>query len=283
MSDRTLSSRMRAFGGRWSRTALEERAHNDLRTRAERDMLNLARQGRDVCWLEAADEDEPLVTVRIATYNRGDLVATRAIASALAQTYERIEVLVVGDSCDSATAEAVTRVRDNRIRFVNLGHRGLYPSDPELRWHVAGSSPMNAATFLASGSWIAPCDDDDEFTPDHVETLLRAAKARRLEMVYGIAEMETRPGEWGSVGTWPLRAEQITHGSVLYSLGLRFMQHSDTSWRMRQPGDWNLWSRMHDAGVRIGHEPRVVYRHFLEARHSVRTHPLDHDGSPADD
>src|SRR5208282_1479242 len=38
----------------------------------ERRLLAQARGGNDVCWAER-DEAEPLVTVRIATYNRGPL------------------------------------------------------------------------------------------------------------------------------------------------------------------------------------------------------------------
>ena len=71
----------------------------------------------------------PLVTVRIATYNRGPLVAKRAIASALAQTYSNLEILVVGDHCDEATEAAVRSVDDPRIVFHNLPKRGT-PGGP---------------------------------------------------------------------------------------------------------------------------------------------------------
>ncbi|HLG92797.1 MAG TPA: glycosyltransferase family A protein, partial [Acidimicrobiales bacterium] len=205
------------------------------------------------------------MTVRIATYERGELVARRALASALAQTYRRLEVLVVGDHCDPATAEAVLSVRDPRVRFVNLSERGRYPDDPRLRWMVAGAAPMNAALWLAQGKWIAPCDDDDELSPDHVEVLLDQARRRRLELVWSKASMELEPGRWVEAGSERLRLGSITHGSVLYSAHLRFFAHSLTSWRLGQPSDWNLWSRMRRAGVRMGFVDRLTYVHYLEA------------------
>ena len=57
-----------------------------------RRLLAEARDGRDVCWLEG-EQPEPLVTIRIATRDRPELLMERSLASALRQTYERIEVL----------------------------------------------------------------------------------------------------------------------------------------------------------------------------------------------
>lgn len=230
----------------------------------ERSQLAAARGGRDVCWLEEDGDEHPLVTIRIATYNRGPLVAERAIASGLRQTYENIEILVIGDACDAATEAAVQSVKDERVRFFNLGHRGQYPADPTARWRVAGATPMNVGLHLARGSWIAPCDDDDELTDDHVEVLLRDAKRRHLEMVWSKALTEVDPEHWIELGGRRLRHGHISHGSVMYSIALRFIRHSETSWRLHEPADWNLWRRMRRIGVRMGFVDAVTYRHYLE-------------------
>ena len=54
----------------------------------ERRLLRQVRAGRDVCWPDGADR-HPLVTVRIATYDRGPVVAERALASATTSSTER--------------------------------------------------------------------------------------------------------------------------------------------------------------------------------------------------
>ncbi|MDP9182664.1 MAG: glycosyltransferase family 2 protein [Actinomycetota bacterium] len=239
---------------------LSERALERHQRANERTFLARARAGRDVCWTHDPTDDQPLVTVRIATYNRGPLIVERAIRSALAQTYSNLEVLVVGDHCDDATAAAVLSVTDARVRFVNLPARGLYPTDPKARWMVAGTEPMNAALYLARGHWIAPCDDDDEFEDDHVERLLNHALEHRLEHVWSRAAM-LEDGRWRVTSGPPLRLGQISHGSVLYTAGLRFFKHSDTCWRIPEPGDWNLWRRMAAAGVRMGFLDHLTYYH----------------------
>ncbi len=235
-----------------------------LRGHDEARRLEENRRGRDVCWLEPPEETEPLVTVRIATHNRGPLVAERAIASARAQTYERVEILVVGDACDETTEAAVRAVDDPRVRFLNTGRRGVYPPGRRHRWMVAGAHPMNVALSVARGAWLAPCDDDDELTPDHVEVLLSHAKENRLEMVWSKARCEIKPGRWVEIGSHPLEPSRISHGSVLYSLGLRHFLHNSGAWRLDAPGDWNLWDRMRNAGARMGFLDRVTYHHYLE-------------------
>lgn len=231
-----------------------------LITLDERRTLHQVRDGRDTCW---TDEPNPLVTVRIPTYNTGSVVAERALASAVAQTHENLEILVIGDNTNEETADAVRGVRDDRIRFINLPAQGLYPQIPHLRRKVAGAHPMTIGNYLARGAWIAPLDDDDEFLPDHVESLLAAARAGRYEMVYSKAEDEIEPDNWVITGSEPMRKGEISHPTVLFRSELRFMPYSMTCWKRREPSDWNLWRRMRRIGVRIGFLDQVTCRYYL--------------------
>jgi O-antigen biosynthesis protein len=239
--------------------------------RNERELLEQVRAGRDVCWIEG-DDPEPLVTVVIPTYQRPDTIE-RSVESARAQTYERLEILVVGDHTDDRTAHILAAIGDARLRFVNLPHQGIYPAEPRLRRLVAGATPMNVGIDLAAGAWIAHCDDDDELVPDQVEVLLGDAKRRRLEMIYSRFQLieypapEAEPGtapEVHVVGSEPMRFGVVGRGTVLYSLGLRFMKYETECWRIRDPADWNLWKRMLLAGVRIGFNDAVTYRYHLQ-------------------
>jgi hypothetical protein len=248
-----------------ARANLKHRRLTRERSEMERRVLAELRAGRDVCWGPEAAAD-PLVTIRIPTYDRGRLVVERAIASALAQTYRNVEVLVVGDGATPDTVEAIEAVKDPRLRFVNLA-RPDYPADPEHRWQVAGTQAVNHALELARGEWIAPLDDDDEFMPDHVELLLSVAIEYRLEMVYGQSLMQQADGGWSIVGSWPPQQGGLCHGSALYSAALRYFRYDPEAWRDLEPGDWNLWRRMLEAGVRMGNVEHPVYRHYLEARH----------------
>jgi len=237
-----------------------------LGLRLEKEILERMRGGRDVCWVEDDTQTEPLITIAIPTYARADLVVERAIKSAISQMYENIEILVVGDRCTDQVETAVRKVCDPRLRFVNLGYRGIYPENPRHRWQVVSTKPINVAIDLARGAWITGCDDDDELMPDHVSVLLAEAKRRRLEMVFSRAQQLRMQGgrevQERLIGSEPLRFGAVSRGTVLYSMGLRFMHADPDCWRIRDVHDWNLWKRMQLIGVRIGFCPEVTFRHF---------------------
>ena len=204
----------------------------------------------------------PLVSVRIATYNRPDLLVDRAVRSALNQTYPRIEVVVVGDNAVAGTAERLAALRDPRLRYYNIPLRPWYPPDQPNFWRVAGARAMNVAVALCRGDWIAPLDDDDEFLPEHIETLVKACQAHCWDFAYSSVSAK-RPGEgFWNTGSAPLGKGRVAHLSVLYSRRLQFMWYDVDAWRLFESADGNMWRRMREAGARMGFVDRVLGRHY---------------------
>ena len=208
--------------------------------------------------------NNPLISVRIPTYNRGKILIERTIPSVLRQTYQNFEIVIVGDHCTDDTEELLKKFGDDRIKFYNLPERGNYPINPNDRWMVAGVVPANKALELCSGDWIAPLDDDDEFSEDHLEVLLNYALEHNYEMVYGIVQMERGPEKWVNLGSYPPERGNIGHLSVLYNSTLKFFKHNINAWKYGEPADWNLWRRMKEAGVRIGFVNKVIGKAHLE-------------------
>lgn len=209
-------------------------------------------------------KNEPLVSVLIPTYNRAKILTERTIPSILNQTYQNFEIIIVGDHCIDKTPELIEKIRDKRIKFYNLPERGKYPENPVDRWRVAGVVPANKAIDLASGDWIAPLDDDDAFSEDHIETLLKYALENDYEMVYGKVEMEVEPDKWEDLGSYPLQCDKISRMAALYSSKLKFIKYDLNCWKCKEPADWNMWRRMKEAGVKIGFINRIVGKHYLE-------------------
>ena len=207
---------------------------------------------------------DPLISVIIPTYNRNKLLTERAIPSVLAQSYKNFELIVIGDRCTDDTDKRIMKIDDDRLKFVNLPVRGKYPKSSFDRWLVAGSVPRNKGLELASGYWIAPLDDDDEFTVDHLETLLAFAIQGRFEMVYGQVGMEIAPDKWVNRGSWPLTFENICHQGVLYHSRLKFLKYDVNAWKYYEADDWNMWRRMKEAGVKMGFLNKVVAFHHKE-------------------
>ena len=126
--------------------------------------------------------ERPLVSVAVATYNRAEVLTRRCIPSVLGQTYENLELIVVGDHCTDGTEEAVSRIDDPRLKFVNLPEKSVYPEDPRRRWMVAGTPPTNEAFSMARGDYITQLDDDDEYLPERLEKLVAFAGRERVRL-----------------------------------------------------------------------------------------------------
>jgi hypothetical protein len=242
------------------------------RTRYNYYLKNWVERGRNRRLLKKARDSvrvdftrkKPLISVQIPTWNRAKILTERTIPSVLKQTYQNFEIIIVGDHCTDDTGELLKNFNDKRIKFYNLPQRGDYPANPKDRWMVAGVVPVNRALELCSGEWIAPLDDDDEFSEDHLEVLLNYTLEHDYEMVYGKVKIETAPGKWSEVGSYPLRHGGISRISALYHAKLRFFKYDINAWKYQEPADWNLWRRMKEAGIRIGFVDKIVGTHYLE-------------------
>jgi hypothetical protein len=103
----------------------------------------------------AFTDPEPLVSIVIPTYDNYRLLAERSVPSIQAQTYQRLEIIIIGDAAPEEAREIVESINDSRITYRNRSYRGPYPEHPRARWHVAGVPPYDEATSIAKGRWIA--------------------------------------------------------------------------------------------------------------------------------
>jgi glycosyltransferase involved in cell wall biosynthesis len=212
----------------------------------------------------AFEAPEPLITVCIATYNRADLLVERSIPSILNQTYRNLELIVVGDCCTDATSEKIKKFNDDRLRFINLAERGRYPSSPELRWMVAGSTPMNHGLELARGQFITHLDDDDEHMPDRLEKLLACALRERAELVWHPFHYEAPNGEWLVQEGDAFARTKVSTSSVFYHNWFRQIPWDLQAWRMREPGDWNRFRKFKYLNAKCVRYPEPLLRHYRE-------------------
>jgi len=210
------------------------------------------------------DVDQPLVSVCIATYNRRELVTSRAIASVLAQTYPHLEVVVVGDACTDDTGAAIAALGDPRVRFVNRANRGVYPEAPNLRWMVAGTDPINDALALAKGHFITHLDDDDAFAPNRLEVLLAHIRAARADLLWHPFQYEDPSGKWRTNHAPLFRKTQVTTSSVLYHRWFKDLPWDPEAYLYGEPGDWNRFRKFKFLGVKAERHPEVLLRHFRE-------------------
>lgn len=105
----------------------------------------------------------PLLSIIIPTYNRPYLL-TRAVNSALDQTFDNFEVIVV----DDASSEPIDLPDNDRLRVIRL---------PENR---GGAAARNLGTKAAKGSFINYLDDDDCLLPHMAQVSFEGLKKTNL-------------------------------------------------------------------------------------------------------
>lgn len=236
-------------------------------------MLNVARM-KNERFYDNNIEENPLISVYIPTYNRAELLAERSIPTVLAQTYKNFELIVLGDHCTDKTEETVLKIKDQRIRFYNLPTRGYrYPPTVENHWLAGPVVAANAALRLVQGKWIARLDDDDIWTPVHLETLIRFAQRGQYEFVSAAYVRESNGGRMimggetadGSYynknkkakGRGPRIGGTCTW---LYRSYLKFFKYNINCWRKswNQVNDVDISQRLFHAGVRMGYVDQVL-------------------------
>lgn len=111
----------------------------------------------------------PQLSIIIPTYNRPHLLPL-AVESALRQTVQEIEVIVV----DDGSSQWASLPRDPRLQVIRLARsRG-------------GAAARNIGTEAARGRWISYLDDDDRLLPYMAEVSLEALEKTDLPPPVGV-------------------------------------------------------------------------------------------------
>lgn len=204
------------------------------------------------------------VAAIIPTWNRNDLLMSRSLASVLRQTHPVDEIIIVADGMDGEEWEdlqlRITGLAERRIELINI-ERPQYPTNKGDMWSVQGWKARNTGLDMAISEWVAPLDDDDEWTDNHIEVLLNAINNTGVDFAYGKAV--TNFGQW--YGHWPPSGMNFTDGSQLYrhDMGYRYDPESITRWL---PTDADLWHRMIEGGVSFTFVDKLVHRYFPAKR-----------------
>src|SRR5262245_11344519 len=99
----------------------------------------------------------PLVSTIIPSYNRAGFVIA-AVESALAQTYEKQEIIVIDDGSTDQTKQRLERYA-KKIRYVYQENQVV-------------AAARNTGVRVSRGEWFAFLDADDLWSPDKLERQL---------------------------------------------------------------------------------------------------------------
>lgn len=196
------------------------------------------------------------VSIIIPCYNAGEHI-DETVASALAQTYPDVEVIVVDDgSTDPATRQVLARAGWPRTRILHQANAGP-------------SAARNAAIREATGEFILPLDADDRIDPTYVEKAMAAFTADP-----GLGVVYCRATRFGAAeGPWQLpdyALRELVIDNVIFVSGV--FRKADWA-RVGGFGehlrhgveDYDFWVRMVSAGCRVHQIDEALFHYRVQA------------------
>lgn len=125
----------------------------------------------------------PLVSVIMSSYNYGNYIS-KAIESALNQTFTDFELIVIDDGSTDGSREIIKRYagQDSRIKYVF--HRS----------NMGITNTLNEGIEIASGKYLAILDSDDLWTMDKLEKQLAILAEDEDLVVWTDGEIINRDG-----------------------------------------------------------------------------------------
>lgn len=118
----------------------------------------------------------PVVSVVMGVYNVAPFVKA-AVRSALTQTLEDIEVIVVDDGSSDSTVQVVREISDPRLRLIENEHRGA-------------SATLNTGVAAARAPYVAFLDGDDVWLPERLRRHLEFMDARpEADLTFSLSKM----------------------------------------------------------------------------------------------
>jgi len=216
--------------------------------------------------------NDPKVSIVIPVYKGEDFLA-EAIDSALAQTYDNIEIVVVDDGSDDDGATLrVAQSYGDKVRLFSKPNGGV-------------ASALNRAITEMTGDYFSWLSHDDLYTEDKVEKELRALHAlgRDDAVIYSdYAVFTDNPKDALPVhlkGVPPeqfrywITVENQLHGCTLLIPRRAFDKVGGFDESLRTTQDYDLWYRM---------AKEFPFVHIPEVLVKFRSHPGQGSNTMAD-
>ena len=198
----------------------------------------------------------PSFSVIVPAFQAAGTVA-EAVRSALKQTLEAVEVIVVDDGSTDDLAGALRGLPS--VRLLRRPHRGL-------------AAARNAGVGVACGDFVAFLDADDVYAPDHLRALGWASAVRPdLDILTADATFirgEKASGSFYRSNPFPevdQRQAVLTRCFLHANSAVRrssFLAVNGSDETFLHGEDWDLWVRLILSGSRAGlvDHPLVEYR-----------------------
>lgn len=207
--------------------------------------------------------NEPLVSVIMATFNEPERFIKDSINSILNQTYHNLELLIADDSSKDETIRAIDEcaISDNRLKVIRKEQR------------MGFVNALNIALKEAKGTFIARMDGDDVAVPERFEKQVAYLESHpEIDVLGGAMNIQNEKSEITSTRYYPsggfkllcwmsLR-DPVGHPTVMFRRRIidNGLFYDETMNKGCE--DTEFWFRLRNNGYKIANlqKPLVNYR-----------------------
>ena len=219
----------------------------------------------------------PLVSIIIPVFN-GENYLREAIDSALSQTHEQVEILVVNDGSTDGTEE-IALSYGNKIRYFAKENGGV-------------STALNMGIKNMNGEYFSWLSHDDLYRNDKVEIQIRSLQDSPKRIAYSdyavidkngktlavLDIMKKYPDADHNVGLFPVM-HHVLNGNSLLIHRSHFDRAGMFDEKLVATQDYDLWFRMlRNAELVYTNQPLVLHReHEMQVTHKYRNNLVEVD------
>jgi glycosyltransferase involved in cell wall biosynthesis len=200
----------------------------------------------------------PLISVIIPVYN-GEKTIRETIESVLNQTEPDFELIVINDGSKDSTLDILTSIQDPRFQVFSYTNSGVAVS-------------RNRGLYHACGEFISFLDADDLWTPDKLESQLKALQENpQAAIAYSWTDHIDESGQFlrpasytnvsGDVYEHLLLGDFLKSGSNVLVRAQALLEVGGFEQSLAPAEDWDMWLRLaaryHFVAVPF---PQVLYR-----------------------
>lgn len=227
--------------------------------------------------IKEMENNKPLVSIIIPVYNGSNYLG-EAIDSALNQTYENIEVIVINDgSSDNGKTEEIALSYGDRIRYFHKENGGV-------------SSALNMGIHEMHGEYFSWLSHDDMYAPEKIEqqiaqlekcgsadTVLALCGSRHINAsTQFIGKLENKRFGSGEPVSWKdalmsVLSKGAFNGCALLIPKAVFETCGGFNEKLRYLQDSEMWMRIFIAGYSLVYSPSTDVYNRIHANQLTQT------------
>ncbi len=213
----------------------------------------------------------PKVSIIIPVYNGSNYVH-EAIESALAQTYENLEIIVVNDgSTDDGKTDAICKSYGNRIRYFAKENGGV-------------ATALNLAIKMMKGEYFSWLSHDDVYYPEKIQKSIEYISKLKNKSVVLFCDYETINEEGQLIERIRFNHEILKskpeygllrgciNGITMLIPRKAFMECGDFDLKLRCTQDYDMWRRIMKKYPFV-HAPIIATKTRIHAGQDSNKHP----------